>query len=514
MRDRRTSLRRPVSALVLALLLAPFAAADTIEKRDGSKLDGQIVEEAADKVVIKTKFGVVTVPRADIIGITKGKTPADEFKDRWSECDKSDVLAMVEVAEFCSTNKLSREEKIVYRRILEVDPDHETARRGLGFENVDGKWVSKKELAEAEARRKEEERKAKADAKKDAGKAGSAAAGKARSAPEIGNVDAEIAPFIEKIKENTQADADAAKLLSDELGLPFRSVTTEHFALRTMMSPDESAKIATFCEKIFAKCHKLFDLKIGTRLWQGQFLLFRVKTKPNFGQLVDYIYKEFPGSVDLEQKAEWIERGSLNAAMPVPLAAGYEVELPLDHAMAHVIPSFWMEWFSRGAARPWLTEGFAAYMAIAEFGANELNFTSLSKYANRVEMADKDSDSAYQQICIDVINGTVDVSGSVGGTSSADPYSWIEMSRKDLNSLDYVHLAKAWSVTDFFIREHMDQFKAYIAKLPFHKEEEECLKQTFGWTAADLDREWSDFVKRTYKPAAAAPANPKDKKKN
>jgi hypothetical protein len=56
--------------------LAPAAMADTVVTTSGQIFSGQVLEESADKVVIKTDSGTVTVPRATISVLERGKAPA------------------------------------------------------------------------------------------------------------------------------------------------------------------------------------------------------------------------------------------------------------------------------------------------------------------------------------------------------------------------------------------------------------------------------------------------------
>jgi hypothetical protein len=52
--------------------------------------------------------------------------------------------ALVELFEWCRTSRLNLEADKVAKEVLELDPDHEAARRWLGFKRKDGEWLPPK----------------------------------------------------------------------------------------------------------------------------------------------------------------------------------------------------------------------------------------------------------------------------------------------------------------------------------------------------------------------------------
>ncbi len=49
------------------------------------------------------------------------------------------------MAEWCRTNQLLKQRKTHLERILELDPEHAPARRGLGYSQIHGRWTTQKE---------------------------------------------------------------------------------------------------------------------------------------------------------------------------------------------------------------------------------------------------------------------------------------------------------------------------------------------------------------------------------
>lgn len=70
-------------AAVLLLLAAMVARADQIKLADGRTVDGKIVRETEVEVKIEVLGGaVLTIPRKEIVGIERGKSPAEVMEDR------------------------------------------------------------------------------------------------------------------------------------------------------------------------------------------------------------------------------------------------------------------------------------------------------------------------------------------------------------------------------------------------------------------------------------------------
>jgi hypothetical protein len=477
--------RVPLSLALVLALGAPLLA-DTIYKKDGRTVEGTIAQENADNVVIETKFGPVTVPRAEILRIEKGLTPADDFKQRWEAVDRKDVLALLDLADFCSENNLTSERKKVYTAIIAVDPDNEIARTGLGYVLEEGEWLSKAEIAKRERDRKAEERKAKKEASsKKADAKGSKSQDDVLAG--IGDVSADIAPFLAKMGENTETDKKTETELFDFFGQRFTVATSEHFSLRAQMPMDDTKKHLAIAERIFVTCNKLFGLPADNRMWPGQYMWFHVKQKGTFIDLVDWLDK-YVVEIDPEQKKRDKDAGGLmKQAEAAIVSAKLEQGVPLEHAIVNESAHVWMVFYTRGQANEWLREGFGAYMTVADYGINQLWHTTTTKYAGRTEIADKDSDAHLKLVCLDICDGVTE-----------KPYPYTELWRKKLNDLDYADLAKSYSLVDFLITEHLETFKKFLQTLATQPDEEIALKTAFGWTAEDLDRHWKEYVLANY----------------
>jgi hypothetical protein len=80
---------RLATSIAAFLVLASPVAADTIKLQNGSTLEGVILKEESGEVVIRLKYGTVTVNRAEIASIEKSAPPAGEGPGRiagWEKC--------------------------------------------------------------------------------------------------------------------------------------------------------------------------------------------------------------------------------------------------------------------------------------------------------------------------------------------------------------------------------------------------------------------------------------------
>lgn len=477
---------RPVflrfTASLVLVLLAGSAAADTVWRRDGRKVEGDIIEQNDEHVVVQTKFGVVTIPRSEVLRIEEGLTRAQQFRERWKEVDRSDLVALEDLAAWCRENGLSREARKVYREILKIEPDHEEARRVLGYVRVDGEWKTKREL-QAERRKREAGSRKGSKSERSSGR---------RSDSEAPATDSEaIAAAVRKavsvVQDNAEQDAKTAQELEDFFGQAFSVATSAHFSLRCQMPMPDVMKHVELAERLFAQCNELFGRELDAPLWRRPFWMFHVRQKGTYNDLIDWIDDNVRGLDANERK--FFKEGGGGMKMPdVPLAAEVEGQTPFERSVSHWIGDTYMFWYTGGRAPAWLYEGFGAYVSFVEFGTNQVTCQTNTKYANRVEVADKSSDTAYQLICFDVIDGALD-----------EPHPFVELCRKKLNQLDYADLAKSWSILDFLSKEHREDFARFCAA---HRttggDSEAALRNVFGWSCEELDERWADYVRENY----------------
>lgn len=130
-------------SLLVVLTLATAVSADELTLRNGGTFTG-VVREQGDKVTIESDYGSMTFKKIDVRSVVKGRSAVGDFDAKVSATTSTQGLAAV--AAWALDNGLRGRAEGLFRSILAVEPDHAEARRGLGFENVDGRWLTGDDL--------------------------------------------------------------------------------------------------------------------------------------------------------------------------------------------------------------------------------------------------------------------------------------------------------------------------------------------------------------------------------
>lgn len=137
----------------LALLLTPLLAlADRVFLKDGRVIEGRIISQTDKEVKIDIgKHGAALtfdMKLVDKIDRTAA-SPEQLYDGRLLLCDRKDPDSLVTLADWCTKNGLTDKAALHYVEALGLRPDHARARgrlTELGYREVDGKWLSPKEL--------------------------------------------------------------------------------------------------------------------------------------------------------------------------------------------------------------------------------------------------------------------------------------------------------------------------------------------------------------------------------
>ncbi len=156
-----------LSILLIGLAAGP-ALADKLILRDGRVIEGKIVSEDREKVVIEQKYGRAAFARHEIREIVRERTPEEEFEEAFGRAKTAaDFVALGKKAK---EGGLAAPARRAFERALELDPENREAREALGHRLHEGRWWTEEEWAqrpeEVERRRKEAEEAARARAEK------------------------------------------------------------------------------------------------------------------------------------------------------------------------------------------------------------------------------------------------------------------------------------------------------------------------------------------------------------
>ena len=116
---------------------------------DGERIIGELTnpdEKPRTQYVIKLADGkTVTVAAKKMKNRRKARPEEAEYERRKATVANT-VEAQWELAEWCRQHRMSSNRKTHLERIIQIDPDHKEARKGLGYQLVDGKWMTQEDI--------------------------------------------------------------------------------------------------------------------------------------------------------------------------------------------------------------------------------------------------------------------------------------------------------------------------------------------------------------------------------
>jgi hypothetical protein len=131
-----------VSPWVLLAGLCAAASADEVVLKNGSKLEGAVKEDG-NKITVDIGSGIITVDRSEVKSISKSDGLIEEYERRSKEMRPDDAEGHWQLYLWTRKHEgfQSRGEREL-QKILEIEPNHEGARRALGYMNYKGAWLT------------------------------------------------------------------------------------------------------------------------------------------------------------------------------------------------------------------------------------------------------------------------------------------------------------------------------------------------------------------------------------
>ncbi|GEM_PF-2593782 len=133
----------------LALIgLALPVAADTVWLTSGGKFEGKATEDASG-VHLQLHHGSMTFKKDQVARIERGPVVWDIYAEKAAKVAAEDAAGHLELAAWCKQNDLDEFVKKEYQAVIAADPDHEAARKALGFIRHEGAWMTQLEAWKA-----------------------------------------------------------------------------------------------------------------------------------------------------------------------------------------------------------------------------------------------------------------------------------------------------------------------------------------------------------------------------
>lgn len=119
-------------ALALPVVTATSDDPDVVVLTNGKQLEGRVLLETAEKVVVRVKNRRTEVPRAEVAEVRTIERSLAEFLKRYDALAPKDVDGLIALADFCEANELLGEAHNLLVRVLTLAPEDERAWKKLG----------------------------------------------------------------------------------------------------------------------------------------------------------------------------------------------------------------------------------------------------------------------------------------------------------------------------------------------------------------------------------------------
>ena len=147
-------------SLSLPLFVCAAVRADFIALKGGGEIRGDLLPDQKDTgrkstakcdlISIRTLSGAtVAVARDEVSSVERRRPISEEYETR-RRAVPATVAGHWETAEWCRQKSLSRERQFHLQQVLELDPEHEAAHRGLGHIRDKGRWTTRNEMMETQ----------------------------------------------------------------------------------------------------------------------------------------------------------------------------------------------------------------------------------------------------------------------------------------------------------------------------------------------------------------------------
>ncbi len=123
--------------------------ADVFVLKGGGRLEGEWLNRqrtTPKQYVVRTQLGGKIVLRSDQVDRVMPQGTRRQQYEQIVAQHPDTVEGHWAVAEWCRRHFLAKERREHLRRVLELDPEHQDARRALGYRKVDGRWMTQDDL--------------------------------------------------------------------------------------------------------------------------------------------------------------------------------------------------------------------------------------------------------------------------------------------------------------------------------------------------------------------------------
>ena len=138
-------MRTSIPLALALLLLAPAARADVVYLKNGRTLSGNVTREG-DGYRLRTGSGGMFIPADQVLRVEQAETPLERYRKDAAAVRDADVEGHYRLARYCKEHGLTKQMREELAIVLALAPEHEAARREMGYVRHDGKWLTSDEV--------------------------------------------------------------------------------------------------------------------------------------------------------------------------------------------------------------------------------------------------------------------------------------------------------------------------------------------------------------------------------
>ncbi len=451
----------------------------------------------------------------------RAQTPEQELEKKLEAIDITDPDALFQVADWAMKNKKSsrvrKEGRKLMKEILELDADHEDARKALGFVQFEDRWVTKKQYKKLtkEARKKEMKEKGYVPFKGGWIKKTQKRKWNRRWKKD----DDDIWRSFEEIQKAKglvlykgawlkigKKDRERMDFHRKMTGEDILVVSTPHFRLHMGIKPKMVEQYMEKVEEVYDWYVENFEVPQPPEasLWPGQVDIWHFETVQEFQDWVTTYSEEY--KFDDDDKKDFREHPAGYLITPKKLITivakrAEDIENPMIHQTSSML--LWWHTRSRGPAAAWMSEAFGhlAEDLLSTDKVSRVNCSTNSRYANAGDVVKKEFNTKDgRPTCRSIIK-------------AGDELSLLELSKLPLNSLNGENLAQGFSVIDWLYQEHRDKLAnmlkimtQWMPPAPNSTTETAgqqivrlAVEKGFGTSLEEFEKQWRAWVLKKYR---------------
>lgn len=498
-----------VVVLLLLVAVGP-AAGHEVKMNDGTLHEGTVVSQDDEAVVIDTTFdGRKTLARADVSWIDTSVPPLREQLE-FRAGEAKDVKARWDLYRWAKKQGFEKELVWILEAIVDLEPGDKRARRLLGHEKVDGKWMTPGEKkAHLEAQFAAEQR-----AKGLVPYKGEWVTPEERDAREKGLLQDGGDWVTEEeyhrrrgeklvngkwIKVGYEEGKAFAARAARESRVNLRYHWSPHFDALSEVNPAVTKRILEASEKAFAVMRstlKPTQDEYPETVEERIKLVLNVKV-PGYVRFAKWLDQAFkvdelvPGwarAVQRQHSWWWVQDHRLVGCYQFPNTDKTFVSNVVHSAGLVLLTRYKANYTDPSV---WLREGFSYYLEMEAHGYSQ-SFT-LGRGGGTGAAAAGTKGAVW----IDSEKWRGELAKLVA--AGQDP-PLRRIARMSMDQFRYVELVKSWSVVEFLVRWDRDKFKQFVdVSKDRSQNEEEGLQQAYKTGYRGVDQKWREYVAAGFK---------------